>query len=98
MPFARAQQKALTSTRSPAAHVGAHTRRPTPIQSMHQAFGNHAVAGMLLQSQTTDKPETVQRKCACGGTCESCSDSSDSRIQTKLAVNRPGDQYEREDG
>jgi hypothetical protein len=44
----------------------------------------------------------LQRKCACGnetmagGECEECSKKRRFGLQTKLEVNEPGDQYERE--
>ena len=36
----------------------------------------------------------LQRQCVCGGACADCKDKA--KLQTKLAVNEPGDDYERE--
>jgi hypothetical protein len=47
-------------------------------------------------------PRLLQRKCACGGTagltgkCEECSKEKRFGLQTKLKVNKPGDNFERE--
>jgi len=44
----------------------------------------------------------LQRKCVCGGTpgltgeCEECSKKTRSGLRTKLTINEPGDQYEKE--
>ncbi|HWP42064.1 MAG TPA: DUF4157 domain-containing protein, partial [Blastocatellia bacterium] len=38
----------------------------------------------------------LQRKCACGGRCEECSDKKPFGLQTKLKVSEAGDQYEQE--
>jgi hypothetical protein len=42
-------------------------------------------------------PRALNRACACGGTCPHCSgDFNSATPQTKLAVNEPGDAFERE--
>ncbi len=40
----------------------------------------------------------IQRKCNCGGSCESCAGKEDEtgKIQTKLAIGSPDDEYEQE--
>ena len=41
----------------------------------------------------------LQRKCACGGTVVTggeCAECRKKRLQTKLAVNQPGDRFEQE--
>jgi hypothetical protein len=44
-------------------------------------------------------PRALNRACACGGTCPHCSgDFNSATPQTKLAVNEPGDAFEREAG
>ncbi len=56
---------------------------------------------VALQSTRTGAGPCLQRKCACGGTpgptgeCESCKNKRVS-LQTKLAINQPGDGYEQE--
>src|SRR5262245_61727338 len=37
----------------------------------------------------------LQRQCDCGGTCPSCKNETP-KLQTKLSINEPGDQYEQE--
>src|ERR1041384_4181085 len=45
----------------------------------------------------TDRPMIQRKQCACGGGCPRCEKKShDLKIQTKLAVSAPGDQFERE--
>lgn len=64
---------------------------------------------MIFESQAARVPEVqnsvrplLQRKCACGGTpgpsgeCAACEKKRRAGIQTKLAINAPGDKYERE--
>ncbi|HWB85235.1 MAG TPA: DUF4157 domain-containing protein [Bryobacteraceae bacterium] len=86
-----------TAARSPQVPEPAVTPARAAVTRMQQAFGNRAVAGML---QRQAAPVTVQRKCGCGGSgCESCSeheDKSSLSVQTKLAVNAPGDVFEQE--
>src|SRR5437868_15411257 len=84
----------MTATRTTATESSAKESQATgsrakaqeqrsPIAGMQQSFGNRAVLGVL------------QRKCDCGGSCSSCGDE-DLDVQTKLAVNTPGDAWERE--
>ncbi len=103
MPIAAVAESTSESTNqtaaahSPPAPETAVAPARAAVMRMHQAFGNRAVSGML-QRQTG--PVTVQRKCGCGGSgCESCSEREDKSsfpIQTKLAVNAPGDVFEQE--
>ena len=65
---------------------------------------------MILQTQARPIPSPaissapgtrriLQRKCACGGTpgpSGECAECKRKRLQSKLAVNQPGDQYEQE--
>jgi outer membrane protein OmpA-like peptidoglycan-associated protein len=58
--------------------------------------GNQA----LLRAGAPPRPSPsrmpiLQRQCACGGTCADCKEEA-SNLQTKLAINEPGDEYERE--
>jgi Domain of unknown function (DUF4157) len=50
-------------------------------------------------SSTPSRSKLLQRKCACGGTVVAdgeCAECRKKRLQTKLAVNQPGDRFERE--
>jgi hypothetical protein len=50
-------------------------------------------------SDTPPPNKTLQRKCACGGMVVSggeCAECRQTRLQTKLAVNQPGDRFEQE--
>ena len=50
-------------------------------------------------SATPPPNKTLQRKCACGGMVVSggeCAECRQKRLQTKLAVNKPGDRFEQE--
>ena len=50
-------------------------------------------------SSTPPPNKTLQRKCACGGRVVSggeCAECRQKRLQTKLAVNQPGDRFEHE--
>src|SRR5215218_4049886 len=64
---------------------------------------------MQTQAKAAPKPSftpvrsgLLQRKCACGGTanvsgeCQECSKKGRFGLQTKLKVNKPGDNYEQE--
>ena len=59
-------------------------------------------AQMPIPQSVSDTPaphKTFQRKCACGGTVGSggeCSECRQTRLQTKLDVNQPGDRFEQE--
>lgn len=57
---------------------------------LQRCLGNH-----LFQQVVPEN--TIQRKCACGGTCAHCSGHDDeAHVQTKLTVGAPDDHYERE--
>ena len=74
-----------------------------------QRGGSAMKSGFVLQPKMpTAKPEPsftrpsarmLQRKCACGGTVVAggeCAECRNKRLQTKLAVNQPGDRLEHE--
>ena len=57
------------------------------------------ISPWFLQPDSLLDGAMIQRKsaCACGGGCPSCKEGLDDlHVQTKLAINMPGDQYEQE--
>lgn len=60
--------------------------------SMQRHLGNH-----LMGEISMARDARVQRSCGCGGSCGSCSASSEEPyVQTKLKVGAPNDRFERE--
>ncbi len=62
------------------------------------AARNQALVRMQEGAPPRQRPSRMpllQRQCACGGTCASCRDEA-TKLQTKLTIDEPGDEYEQE--
>src|SRR5262249_34979345 len=62
-----------------------------PAQTGNQMLLRSLAAPALRPSRMP----MLQRECMCGGTCPSCKDDT-AKLQTKLAINEPGDESEQE--
>ena len=67
-------------------------RAPARQHNNRQTVPEAAPESLLRVSQ---KQRLIQRKCACGGSCPSCS-TKDESIQPKLKIGAPNDKYEQE--
>lgn len=70
-------------------------------KSCATSFFQRNLGNSYMQSVNTPHgggSPTIQRKCNCGGSCESCAGKEDEagKIQTKLAIGAPDDVYEQE--
>jgi len=65
---------------------------------LQRYLGNSYPQSVAGSRPTVRVMPTIQRKCACGGTCASCAGKEDERrkIQAKLKIGQPGDVYEQE--
>ena len=70
-----------------------HEARPETSPALHD-FGNLSVNADSLTSGKTAQscPLATPRTCPFGGACHTCP----TQVQTKLAISRPGDEYEQE--
>jgi hypothetical protein len=73
-----------------------HARDATYL--LQRYLGNSALQSMAEDGHTRSDVPTLQRACACGGTCASCAeqDHEIEQIHPKLIIGQPGDIYERE--
>ncbi len=67
--------------------------KPNVSALLQRNMGNRYIQAL---SEHNDSPPFIQRKCACGGTCASCSAKEEQRIQAKLKVGASNDRYEKE--
>jgi hypothetical protein len=75
----------------------------SPTQFLQRSLGNSYLQStfedrrVLGETGAQNGVPTIQRKCACGGSCASCAaDEEKLRIQTKLSVGAANDVYEQE--
>lgn len=82
---------------------GPNLQRPCATNFFQRNLGNNYLQSMAggqhaIRESIRNNIPTIQRKCACGGSCASCSDKEDEfgRIQTKLTIGPANDVYEQE--
>jgi len=88
---------------------GGGAEGPTLQKACATNFYKRNLGNSYMQSLENSHPATgymaagggapaIQRKCNCGGSCESCAGKEDEtgKIQTKLAIGAPDDVYEQE--
>ncbi len=75
---------------------GTALRKPCATGFFQRNLGNSFFQAMPSASRTGSG--RIQRKCDCGGSCDSCAGKEDEtgKIQAKLAVGAPNDIYEQE--
>ncbi len=78
------------------------TRQPNhllgPTQFLQRNLGNSYIQSIAGGQSSLGGAPTIQRKCACGGSCASCADQEgeEIRVQPKLTIGPVNDIYERE--
>jgi hypothetical protein len=79
--------------------VNAHCAMPARRMSARRGPGQTRARAIPVAQPVFPSPLIVQRKCACGGGCQSCKEEkfeASHGLQTKLTVNAPGDAAENE--
>lgn len=83
---------------------GPNLQRPCAVNFFQRNLGNSYLQS-IAESRVTSRQATpriaaptIQRKCACGGSCASCADKEEEiqKIQTKLTIGPANDVYEQE--
>jgi hypothetical protein len=89
--------KASEPTRPRGAQADTREQESSPARHGTTDFGNRALMRMPLRASPLRPSRTplLQRQCACGSTCPSCTNDGP-KLQTKLAINEPGDVFEQE--
>lgn len=82
---------------------GTNLQRPCATNFFQRHLGNNYLQSVSGDQHAMELPAkssipAIQRKCACGGSCESCADKEEElgEIQTKLTIGPANDVYEQE--
>jgi hypothetical protein len=77
---------------------GGGTQKPCATNFFQRNLGNSYLQSLATGHQASGGAPTIQRKCACGGSCVSCAGKEDEeiKIQPKLTIGPVDNVYERE--